>query len=240
MAAGSGAALVFLFGTTDIREIIGSHVTIPASIVLLSALIVMVFALLFRSITKKASVVRGRTDATAGNLSLLRERKRIRVSERVVRSTRFGRWSQSEILDHRSSFRQEIDHMVLAEGTDLRRIWNVSSLADVQRLREIIEKYKGHPNHSIRAYFQLPDYLLPELLVVDKRGASISFPSIRSPYDLDWMIRFRREDLIAVIRDYFDVLWDRAIRILDAGEVATGYDKLIRDIEESLRKATGT
>jgi hypothetical protein len=240
MAAGSGAALVFLFGTTSIHKIISSRVSIPAWIILLSAIIVLLSALFLRSIAKKASAVRGRTDATAGNLSLLRERERVRISDRVVRSTRFGRWPQSEMLNHRAFFRQEIDQMVLAEGTDLRRIWNVSSLSDVQRLREMLEKYKGHSNHSIRTYFQIPDHLMPELLVVEGRGASISFPSIRSPYDLDWMIRFKREDLVAVIRDYFDVLWDRAIRILDAGEVVPGCDELIQQVEESLRKAAGT
>jgi hypothetical protein len=240
MTAGSGAALVFLFGTTNIHKIIDSHVSIPAWIILLSAIIVLLSALFFRSITKKASAVRGRIDATAGNLSLLRERERVRISDRVVRSTRFGRWSQSEVLDHRSFFRQEIDQMVLTEGTDLRRIWNISSLGDAKRLREVLEKYKGHSNHSIRAYFQIPDHLMPELLIVEGRGASISFPSIRSPYDLDWMIRFRREDLVAVMRDYFDVLWDRATRILDAGEIVPGCDKLIQQVEESLRKAFGT
>jgi len=240
MAGASGATLVFLFGTTSLRKVADSRVTLPAWLMLLGAITALVFALFFRSVTKKATAVRGRAGATAGNLALLREREKVKLSDRVVRSTRFGRWPSGEVLDHRSSFRQEIDHMVLDEGIDLRRIWNVSSLDDVRRLREIVKKYQGHPNHSIRAYFQVPDYLTPELLIVEGRGASISFPSIRSPYDLDWMIRFRREDLVAVIRDYFDVLWDRAERVLDAGEVVPGSDKRLQQVEDSLRKGVGT
>jgi hypothetical protein len=51
---------------------------------------------------------------------------------------------------------------------------------------------------------------------------------------LDWMVRFRRRDLVLVIRDYFDVLWDRADRLLDSGEVTAGCESLLRDAEKRL------
>jgi hypothetical protein len=137
-------------------------------------------------------------------------------------------------LSNRSDFRQELDKAILNEGTDVRRIWNVNSLDDTRRLREIIDKYKGNDNHSIKAYFGLPDHDVPELLIVERQGASISFVSTRTPHRLDWAIFFKRADLAHVIRDYFDVLWDRAELILDAGEVITRGQTLLTQFENGL------
>jgi hypothetical protein len=240
LAAISTAMLLFFFGTTDFHKIVASKVTVPAWTILVLAIVVMAVALVFRSITRKASAVRGRVDATTGNLSLLEERSKVEVNSRIIRSTRFGRWPQGEVLKTRTSFRQQLDRMILEEGTDVRRIWNISSLDDITRVREILSKYEGHQNHSIRAYFKLPDHVLPELLVVEHCGASISFPSTRSPLQLDWMIRFRREDLVSVVRDYFDVLWDRATRLLDAGEITRECDLQLREVEESLKRSSET
>jgi hypothetical protein len=233
----SAAILAFLFGTSDIHRILDRNLSVPAWVILIAALLVLVFSIVLLAITRKASVVRGRQDATQGNLALLKERSKVALNSRIIRSTRFGRWPQGEVLEQRSSFRQELDTMILQEGADVRRIWNVSSIDDLKRLREILEKYRGHGNHSLRAYFELPDHALPELLVVEHRGASMSFPSTRSPRELDWMIRFRREDLVDVVRDYFDVLWDRAERMLDAGELAPGCLARLGDVERSLNNA---
>lgn len=98
----------------------------------------------------------------------------------------------------------------------------------------VLDKYQGHSNHSIRAYFDMPDHILPELLVVDGRGASVSFPSTRTPHDLDWMVRFNRTDLILVVKDYFDVLWDRAERVLDAGNITPEGRRILQEMERRL------
>lgn len=161
-------------------------------------------------------------------LELLRSRKQVNASRQVVRSTRFGSWPPAEVLEQRSAFRAELDDAIQKEGSDVRRIWNVSSADDVNRLREMIDRYQGRNNHSIRAYFELPHHALPELLVVDGRGASMSFPSVRAPRGLDWMMRFKRDDLVHVVRDYFDVLWDRADRVLDSGEEVSGWERALQ------------
>lgn len=240
LVAGSTATLVFLFGTTDATEIVRAEVEVPAILILLAALGVLTGGILILSVTRKASVVRGRAHATSGNLNLLRARRKVRAAERVIRSTRFSSWPPAEVLEQRSDFRHELDQAILKEGADVRRIWNLSSLDDVDRLREILSKYQGRANHSIRAYFGLPYHALPELLLVDGPGASMSFPSMRTPRGLDWMIRFRRRDLTNVVRDYFDVLWDRAERILDSGEKTGDCDRLLREAEERLAARPAT
>jgi hypothetical protein len=236
-AAVSTAILVFLFGTTDLDRILRRQISVPAWAILIAAVLMMTFSVVLGLITRKASAVRGRQDATRGNLALIRERSKVPLNARVIRSTRFGLWPQGEVLEQRSAFRQELDTMILEEGADVRRIWNISSVDDLKRLQEVLKKYHGRENHSIRAYFDLPDHALPELLIVDRRGASMSFPSTRSPRQLDWMIRFRREDLTSVVRDYFDVLWDRAERMLDAGEVAISCNARIKDLESKFNNA---
>jgi hypothetical protein len=232
----SSAGLVFLFGTTDLGRILDSAVAVPAWLILAAALVIFGAGIVLPLTRRKSSVVRGRLGATEENLALLRERLKVDPNARVIRSTRFGRWPSTEKLDARKAFREELDMAVLNEHSDVRRIWNVKTTADVQRLKEILEKYKGESRHSIRAFFDLPAFL-PELLVVDRRGASISFPSTGSPYDLDWMIRFNRSDLVHVVRDYFDVLWDRAERMLDAGEVTPHCMSRLDQTEQRLRHA---
>jgi hypothetical protein len=236
----STTILVFVFGTTNLHKILDTQLSVPAWTILVAALLVMIFSIVLLVITRKASAVRGRQDATRGNLALLKERSKVALNARIIRSTRFGRWPQGEVLEQRSAFRQELDTMILQEGADVRRIWNVSSIDDLKRLREVLQKYRGHANHSIRAYFELPDHILPELLVVDRRGASMSFPSTRSPRELDWMIGFRREDLVAVVRDYFDVLWDRAERMLDAGEIIVGCPGRLEELERKFNNGSPT
>lgn len=234
MVAGSTATLIYLFGTTDVSDLAQARVELPAISILLAALALLVGGVLLLTVQRKASVVRGRELATRSNLQLLCARRNVHMNERVIRSTRFGSWPPAEVLEHRSAFRKELDRAILEEGADVRRIWNVSSPGDVSRLREVLARYEGRPNHSIRAYFGLPDHALPELLVVDGPGASMSFPSMRTPRGLDWMVRFRRRDLIDVVRDYFDVLWDRADRVLDAGERTNHCDRLLREAEKQL------
>ena len=226
----STALLVLLFGTTNAHKILDSQISVPAWAILAAAVLVMLLGVAFFFLSRKASAVRGRQRATRANLALLRERHEVERRSPVVRSTRFGRWPQSEVLPNRVSFRHELDSMILKEGIEVRRIWNVSSRDDAVRLTEMLQRYEGRANHSIRAYFKIPDHALPELLIVDHRGASMSFPSSRSPKELDWMIRFNRADLIGVVQDYFEVLWDRADRVLDAGEIVDGVIQRLNQI----------
>ena len=240
MVAGSAATLLFLFGTTDVHDLLGAQVRVPAVVILAAAVVALGAGVFIFVVTRKASVVRGRASATGSNLELLRARNKVRSSERVIRSTRFGSWPPAEVLHQRSAFRNELDSAILREGADVRRIWNVGSLDDLNRLREMLGRYEGNANHSIRTYFKLPYHALPELLVVDRHGASMSFPTMRTPRGLDWTARFKRADLMLVVRDYFDVLWDRAEKILDSGELtATGRQRL-HEFEQQTRGSSAS
>jgi hypothetical protein len=154
------------------------------------------------------------------------------MRDRAIRSTRFGRWPQGENLPNRTNFRQELDKAILGETTLVQRIWNVSSAADAYRLREMLKKYEGRENHYIRLYFNIPDHVMPELLIVEKRGASISLASMGKQQSLDWAILFKRQDLIQVIRDYFDVLWEHAEKILHGGELVPGGEARLAAFEQ--------
>jgi hypothetical protein len=233
------AYLVRLRGT-DLAGLWNVTLQVPAWLVLLAAVISFGVGILIFVMTRRASVVRGRVQATEANVKLLASRRSVAVPDRVVRSTRFGRWPPAEDLTNRSMFRDELDEAILKEGTDVRRIWNLNSEDDVVRLLEILKKYEGRDNHSIRAFFGIPDFAMPELLVVEGRGASISFPSTRSPHGLDWAIRFNRPDLMYVMKDYFEVLWDRAERILDSGQIVTSEESIRAMFASRVAEASGT
>lgn len=69
----STSILVFLFGTTSLDRILRKQLSVPAWTILLAAILVLIFSVVLGLITRKASVVRGRQDATRANLALLRE-----------------------------------------------------------------------------------------------------------------------------------------------------------------------
>ena len=171
----AAAVATYVFSTTDLTALWQRQLAVPAWAVLLSSLIGLVLGVLMFYVTRRASVVRGRVLATDANVKLLASRRTVNLNERLVRSTRFGRWPAGERLQNRSDFREELDKAILEEGIDVRRIWNLSSVDDVVRLREILAKYKGQDNHSIRAYFGLPDFVMPELLIVERRGRRYRF-----------------------------------------------------------------
>jgi hypothetical protein len=215
---------------------LSATITAPAWLVMIVSLIGVAAAIFVFTTTRKASVVRGRDDATSANVDLLTSRNKLDPSSQVIRSTRFGRWPQGATYDNRERFRKELEKAILTDGADVRRIWNISSSDDVQRLRELLEKYRGRDNHSIRAYFGVEDHLLPELLIVDKCGASVSVSSTKTR-QLDWVISLKRADLIYVVQDYFDGLWDRAEKILDSGEVTANGLAALTSFETTLQQS---
>ena len=226
----STGALIFVLQATE-GEGLAAEIKVPAWLIVVIAAVGMGTAIFIYVTSKRAFVVRGRRQATKANVALLASRRRVDSDSRIIRSTRFGRWPPDEDLSNRTNFRQELEQAIMEEGADVRRIWNVSSAADVDRLRKLLKRYEGRTNHSIRAYFGVADHLLPELLIVDKRGASISFASARTPHSLGWAIRVKRKDLVDAVRDYFDVLWDRAERILDSGEITEAGRAAIAQFE---------
>jgi hypothetical protein len=238
LVAGSTLGLVAVFGSRSVTGALGSDIKAPAWLVGLASFGALGAGIFVFVSTRKGSAVRGRIDATKANVELMRERKKVDLNARVIRSTRFGRWPSGEVLEYRSTFRQELDEAILVEGADVRRIWNITSIDDLDRLEVMLEKYGGRANHSIRVYVGIPDHVLPEILIVEGRGGSLSFTSPRNPHDLDWMIRFRRKDLLMVVRDYFDVLWDRADRVLDSGERTEAGKELLARARERFGSTT--
>lgn len=231
ITAVAAVVTTYLLSTADLGVLWHRKLQIPAWLALLLSVTGIALGLYMFYATRRASAVRGREHATDVNVRLLASRRRVKLDERLVQSTRFGYWPKGEKLQTRADFRQELDQAIIKEGADVRRIWNINSADDVARLREVLEKYHGHDNHSIRAYFGLPYFSMPELLIVERRGASMSFPSLRQPRGLGWVIRFKRPDLVQVVRDYFEVLWDRADKILDAGQVVPAGEARLREFE---------
>jgi len=229
----SAIAVIFVLRATD-GEGLAAEIRVPAWLILLIAAGGIGTAGFVYVTSKRASVVRGRRQATKSNVALLASRRRVDASSRIIRSTRFGRWPPNEDLSNRTNFRQELEQAIVDEGADVRRIWNVSSAADAERLKLLLQRYEGRTNHSIRAYFGVADHLMPELLIVDSRGASISFASTRTPHSLDWAVHIKRKDLVYVVRDFFDVLWDRAEKVLDSGEITEAGRAAIARFEANI------
>jgi hypothetical protein len=58
----------------------------------------------------------------------------------------------------------------------------------------------------------------------------------RTPNGLDWAVHVKRPGLVQVIRDYFDVLWDVAVKILDSGEITAEGAAALDDFEAEINR----
>jgi hypothetical protein len=231
----AAVATTYLLSTADLEALWRQQLQVPAWAALAGSVAGISIGLYMFRATRRASVVRGREMATDANVRLLASRRRLSADDRLVQSTRFGQWPLNEKLKNRTDFRQELDKAILEEGAEVRRIWNINSSDDLERLQQVLQKYEGCANHSIRAYFGMRYCSVPELLIVERLGASISFPSPRQPRGIDRVILFRRPDLVHVVRDYFDVLWNQADKVLDAGEIVMTSEEL----QHRFRVSTG-
>ena len=110
----------------------------------------------------------------------------------------------------------------------MKRIWNVKDREDAARLEEVTARYEGQPNVSIRTFLDLPPFLLPEVLVVNDEGASLSFPQLRDPFGLEACLFFADPLAVGTVREYFDVLWNNARSVVDSGKVVEATARLIR------------
>jgi hypothetical protein len=161
----------------------------------------------------------GRQTVMQANVELLKQRKRVSPESGVICSTRFTHWPTNEASVPRTAFRQELDDAITKEGREVRRLWNINSPYDAERLGTIIDRYKGFSGVSIRVLFDIPDYVIPELLIVNDKLGSISLPQTRNPQGIESTVAFTDARSITILRQYFDILWDRADKALDSGEV---------------------
>jgi len=119
LVALAAAAATYIFSTSDLTALWRRELAVPAWLALLASAATLVLGIFMFYVTRRASVVRGRVLATDANVKLLASRSRVNINERLVRSTRFGRWPAGERLQYRSDFRQELDKAVLEEGIDV-------------------------------------------------------------------------------------------------------------------------
>jgi hypothetical protein len=192
---------------------------------------VLISFLFFKS---RVRTKRGREVSMAHNVELLQERVNASQERGLICSTRFASWPLAEASPYRTAFRREIDNAVVKEGRSMRRIWNISSLDDCRRLQEILERYKGNPNKSIRVLFDIPDYLLPEILIVNGEVASISFPQQRNPLSLEAALVVRDKEAVRTIQEYFDNLWNHSERALEAGRIVESTLLRVRERQSQI------
>ena len=179
----------------------------------------MALAILIAWGIRRPSTAFGRARTMQENVRMLQRRSNVKPEKSVIRSTRFTRWPLTEESPIRMTYRNELDKAVLVEEREVRRIWTINSSHDAKRLKEILGRYEGHSNVSIRAFFDVEDYLLPEVQVINSWTASISFPQSRNPSAIDAGTVVADPDSVHVIQNYCDVLWDNAKPILAGGDI---------------------
>lgn len=219
--AAVGTALMLVWQQPATQQAVGEYLAVQLAIpvwlfVSTHALLGVAVASLIRR--EDLSPVRGRHLATKQHVDLLRERSTLPPAKSLICSTRMTCWPLAESSVIRASFREELDRAAIHEGREIRRIWNVNDADDARRLEEVVHGYQGCRNVSIRAYFDIPSSLPPEVIVVNDLVASLSFPQLRNPTGVEAGEVTRHPEAVLILRQYFDVLWHDATPILTNGD----------------------
>jgi hypothetical protein len=158
----------------------------------------------------------GREDAMRANTRLLRMRKPRDHTKCFILSTRMSFWPVTEDAAARREFREELTKKIRSSD-QVRRIWHIHDLADLQRLEFYLNFYRNCDNLSIK-YVHGDFDLFPEILIVYGKVASLSFPQAGEPRRLATAFHFRGRKEINRCREYFNLLWEYATPV-KIGEV---------------------
>jgi hypothetical protein len=152
--------------------------------------------------------VSGREEAMAGNLSTL---ERFYSKDKVFWSTRLTFWSMSENSVARVAFRDFITRAV-QDKTQVRRVWHIKSRADFDRLCYYLGNYRNFENYHVKAIFG-DEAFLSEIAGIGTSVGMISLPALENPASIVKSIQFYRHRDVRTIKEYFDLIWERALAI---------------------------
>lgn len=169
---------------------------------------------------KDVLIYRGREQAQKAGADIFE--KGIKEKNCYVKSTRISFWSLDENSQERIRFRNLIN-LTVSQGICIQRIWQLHTKDDLNRLVHYLEVYKLHDNYSLK-YFISKSALIPELLCINGKIASISIPQKENPRRMATSFHFLNKNAAKLWEDYFDILWEICIPI-KTGEVIR-YDEI--------------
>jgi hypothetical protein len=151
-----------------------------------------------------------------------------------VYSTRVTLWPPNEPSDVRRTFRASLTS-IIESGVEVRRLWYLRAPEDIERLLFYFKSYKAYDNYSVKFLIGTTS-LLPEILCVSGRVASISIPDKSAPRQMTHALHFFGGDEIKAWEGLFDILWDQAVS-LKVGEKI--YESNLTDLERRLVHESG-
>lgn len=163
-----------------------------------------------RSIGTRQNFMATSLKALRAETSRHREEEPSRIS-----TTRFSSWEMAELSEERASLRVQNDKAAEI-GVRLCRLHNVVVENDRTKLLYELDRYAGHHNASVRAFFDLDWTMLPEL-VVTTRYAAIG--PAATPGRLVSGFACRRQRDVKAVGEYFAALWELACPMMDHGRI---------------------
>jgi hypothetical protein len=195
--------------------------------------LVLLIALFLYSIQKlgRYRIYDGRERAMQANCEIL-EKYFVKKSM-MLRSTRVTHWRVTEDSSARRKFRNLLTEKITT-AYPVQRIWQIKDLEDLNRLKTYLNMYGGYDNYSVRVIL-CEDVVIPEILCVGTRVASLSLPEPSSPREMGRALHFFRTKEINAISRYFDILWERAIPIKTINKI---HPENIEKVEKKIGDLT--
>ena len=190
-----------------------SFLFICTSYLLVGILLVFLFTL-----RRSLRIYLGREKAMRASENIMKASPPKDVSKCYIYSTRVGLWPLLETSATRNEFRRLITERI-KEGVAVKRIWEINSLDDVTKLESYLNLYQPYSNISIN-YFFGSKIMIPGLLSVYGKVASISLPLPNNPNSMVNTFHFRGKPEIFCIEKYFEILWESSTAI----KTSTGVD----------------
>jgi hypothetical protein len=173
-------------------------------------------ALLLSRLFSRVQGYSGREQIMSMNLAALQRRYN---GKELFWSTRLTFWNIAEDSPARVAFRRFITHTV-HDKCQVRRIWHIKTHPDYDKMKFYLDSYKNFENYHVKVIIG-GDVYMPEMAGIGERIALVSLPSSANPASIVNTIQFYRRKEIRKIKEYFDLVWDRALPIKIGGHVFT-------------------
>lgn len=179
---------------------------------------------------RKLRVFDGREASMAANCHLIEKFCTDKTVE--IRSTRVTHWRIADNSAGRQKFRNLLTEKI-TNSIPVKRIWQLKDLNDFTQLQRYVEQYAQYDNYSVKVIVSR-NVVIPEILVVGQKVASLSLPEPSSPRELGRALHFYGHREVVALTRYFDILWETAVPIKSASEQ---YDNNLNQIRDYLRHA---
>lgn len=179
-------------------------------VIIIWAVNIFVLILTVMFFNRRTLQFNSREESMKANLNILQKNPTKR-QKKYIFSTRITYWDLGEKSKARQEFRSFLTQRI-QDGFLVKRIWQIRSVEDFERMIMYLELYKEHDNYNLKCFIGKNSFI-PDILSNSGLIASVSIPQSNDPQRIVASFQYFAKREIAFWEDYFNLLWDQSISI---------------------------